>query len=381
MKKIGKEVLFLATGEGNPRNGEGTFARLKDGRIMCVYTEYYGKEWADHAIAHICACYSSDEGESWTAPEVIIEKDDGAQNIMSPTVIRLANGELGMVYLRKEVMPDTGVTCMPVFIYSADEGKTWSERVGCGVTEGYYCTINDGVVVLRNGRILVPSSYYGIRYDAFHTCTLDLGPRKGGVVYISYSDDNGRTWDVLPKIIRSPYEDRIGLAEPGIYEYENGELWLYCRTAYGNQYQSFSKDNGCNWSVPTPNFCFTSPDSPMRVKKVGKYTVAVFNPFGYNCLNPNCEAWGSPKRTPFLCAVSEDDGRCFDTTGITPANGVMKSFIEKLFYIEDDTSESYCYPAIISTKDGFLVSYYHSNGTGICLNSLKVVKVSFDELL
>ena len=101
---------------------------------------------------------------------------------------------------------------------------------------------------------------------------------------------------------------------------------------------------------------------------------------GYNCINPNSEAWGSPKRTPFLLAVSEDDGRSFDTTGITPANGNMNAFLESLYYIEDDLSDSYCYPAIIATKDGFLVSYYHSNGTGVCLNSMKIVKISYGEI-
>ena len=34
MKKIGKQVLFLSTSEGNPRNGEGSFIRLKDGAIL-----------------------------------------------------------------------------------------------------------------------------------------------------------------------------------------------------------------------------------------------------------------------------------------------------------------------------------------------------------
>lgn len=380
MKKIGKEVLFLSTGASNPRNGEGSFARLNDGRIMCIYTEYCGDDWHDHAIANISAVYSSDEGESWSEPKILIRKDEGAQNIMSPSLIRLANGKLGMVYLRKEKKADTGITCMPNFIYSSDEGESWSERVECGVDEGYYCVINDGVTVLRNGRILVPASYYGIRYDAFKTCTLDLGKRKGGVIYIAYSDDNGRTWGVLPKTIRSPYEDRIGLAEPGIYEYENGELWVYCRTAYGYQYQSFSKDNGINWSTPAPNFYFTSPDSPMRVKNVGKYTVAVFNPCGFSYMNMSAENWGSPKRTPFLCAVSDDDGRSFDTTGKTFANGGTRAFMESLYYIEDDLGDSYCYPAIIATRDGFLVSYYHSNGTDICLNSMKIVKVLYSEL-
>ena len=42
MKKIGKEVLFLSTCKENPRNGEGSFIQTKDGRIMFVYTQYYG---------------------------------------------------------------------------------------------------------------------------------------------------------------------------------------------------------------------------------------------------------------------------------------------------------------------------------------------------
>ena len=87
MRKIGKEVLFIPTKEGNPRNGEGSMVRLPDGRIMYAYTEYYGESWWDHSIAHICACYSSDEGESWSAPSLLIEKDEAAENIMSVALL------------------------------------------------------------------------------------------------------------------------------------------------------------------------------------------------------------------------------------------------------------------------------------------------------
>ena len=65
MKKIGKQVLFLETGKGNPRNGEGAFIRLKNGDILYAYTSYMGEDWADDAPARICACISGDEGEHW----------------------------------------------------------------------------------------------------------------------------------------------------------------------------------------------------------------------------------------------------------------------------------------------------------------------------
>jgi len=380
MKKIGHETLFLPTGENNPRNGESTFARLTDGRILFAYTQYVDTDWSDHADARICGCYSSDEGESWTQPVVLIERDPAAQNIMSPTVFLMPNGQLGIVYLRKDVNKEGFVTCMPVFSASDDNGRTWSKAVYCTTETGYYCVINDGCIIDRTGRIWVPMSMHGESYDAFGHTGYKGVKYNGGVVRFAVSDDNGKTWSTLPAVIESPYCDTVGFAEPGIYEYEDGKLWMYCRTAYGFQYQSFSTDRGETWSKPEPNFCFTSPDAPMRVKRVGAYTAAVFNPLGFSAMHRAVEAWNSPKRTPLVCAISRDDGRSFDTTGRTPANGHLNAFADACYFIEDDQTDSYCYPSVIETAGGFLVSYYHSNGTPVCLNSSRITKVYFSEI-
>lgn len=74
MKKIGKEVCFLKTKIGNIRNGEGSFIRLLDGRIMFAYTRYLSNDWSDHSIARIEAIYSNDEGETWSKTSPLIEK-------------------------------------------------------------------------------------------------------------------------------------------------------------------------------------------------------------------------------------------------------------------------------------------------------------------
>ena len=123
MKKIGKEVLFLSTSEENPRNGEGCFIKAKDGRIMFVFTQYYGDSWDDHATARVAAIYSADQGETWTAPEVLVEKGENDLNLMSISLLRMANGDLGLMYLRK-FMKDEKLLCMPFLIRSSDEGKT-----------------------------------------------------------------------------------------------------------------------------------------------------------------------------------------------------------------------------------------------------------------
>ncbi len=366
MKKIGSEKLFIKTGPGNPRNGEGTFARLPDGRIMFGYTEYYGEDWGDHAIARICGVFSNDEGESWSDWVILLEKDEKAENIMSPSLFTMKNGSLGMVYLRKELSPDGEMLCMPLFRSSDDCGKSWSDAVWITRVPGFYCSINDGVLVTGDGRIFAPYSAHG---KAF--------PQPEG--HLMVSDDNGKTWTQI-KTFHTPYTDDVGLAEPGFCAFPNGTWWSWFRTAYGNQYQSVSRDEGKNWGPVVPNFGFTSPDSPMRVKIIRGKPHAVWNPLGFNCLSEATEVWKSPKRTPLVLAIGGENGENLGLDGATFRNGGLIPFQKNCYLLEDDETNSYCYPSMIETEDGFLVAYYHSNGGEVCLNSTKIIKVYLQEL-
>jgi len=172
----------------------------------------------------------------------------------------------------------------------------------------------------------------------------------------------------------------IGLAEPGVYVRENGDLWSWYRTTAGHQYQAYSTDGGKTMSPSYPNFCFTSPDAPMRVKKCGDYLTAIYNPQSFGYARTVTEVWPSAKRTPIVCAVSTDDGESFALDGKSAAGGTYLKFIENCYLLEDDLSNSYCYPAILPVSDGFLVHYYHSNNTPACLNSAKIVKIFYSEL-
>ena len=346
--------------------GEGTFATLKNGDVMFAYTEYYDEGYSDHCKAHLMYCLSHDGGETWDDERLLLEKDGSAQNYMSPSLARLPDGALGMVFLRKEYI-DGQITCMPVFTRSEDEGRTWSAYVNCTDRLGYYCAINDGVCVSKDGRVLVPAAYYSTDPD-----------KVGGVVVILCSSDSGRTWNDLCGQIKSPFDDLVGLQEPGIYEREDGTLWLWCRTAYGFQYDALSYDGGHSFTQMMPNFHFTSPDSPMRVKKVGKYTAAIFNPVAYSPVQRHGYEV-SPDRTPLICALSEDDGVSFCTKG-TFRSKSFSEFGKNCYYIESDRSDNYCYPCILPVSDGFLVSYYHSNGSDICLNCTKIVKIKYTEI-
>lgn len=369
MKKVGKEVLTIACTATNLRNGESSMLRLRDGSILHAYTHYGHESCDDDADAVLWGCVSADEGETWSEFHELFPKDKNEKNNMSVSLLRLADGALGVVYCRKSVDEEGRLLCMPVFRRSEDEGKTWSDFCFCTEQAGYYCTVNDTAIVRKNGKLLVASARSGDGYRELP-----------GTIRFFASDDNGLTWYDLPAEVTAPYEEAVGLQEPGVFEHEDGTLWLFCRTAFGHQYQSFSADGGLTWSQAMPNFFFTSPDSPMRVKKTGELVTAVFNPMGYSCTNPNTELWGSPKRTPLVCTVTDEDGKPMHKPAQSFANGAFKYLQERTYLIEPEGIDSACYPAILGVKDGFLVSYYHSGGTEMCLHDTKIVKVYDSEL-
>lgn len=355
MKKIGCEVLFLATSKENPRNGEGAFIRLKNGNIMFAYSEYLGESWGDHCNAQITAYISTDEGETWGDKQVIYRKNDSDKNLMSVSFKRMQNGDIGVFFLRK----DADLNCRLHIIRSSDEGKTWSEPVLCIAEQGYYVTNNDRVIRLSDGKLLFPANYH--KYS--DTENYSVAGRCEEVFFYE-SDDDGYTWSRAGSV-RCPFLESnsiTGLHESGLYELADGRVMCYSRTDLGTQYFCYSSDKGKTWTTPQPNKFFTCPASPLLIKDAGKYTFGIFNPIPeYTGREGMDRTWG---RTPYVCAVSLDKANTFS----------------KVFLLEDDLTNSYCYPAIIEGDGYFLVAYYHSNNTGVPLNSTKITKVMYDEI-
>lgn len=355
MKKIGRQVLFIGASENNLRNGEGSFIRLKNGSIMFAYSEFFGDDWEDEATARISAIVSDDEGETWSEKRVLFEKPEDAVNLMCFSFLRMGNGDVGAFYILK----NADLTDRILFVRSSDEGESWSEPVNCLDcldVQDYYVINNDRAVRLKSGRIILAV--------ARHTVLTEHKEFTPGVICFIFSDDDGKTWQKNETEFPCPFAGNPdGYEEPGIYELPDGRIWCYIRTSLGFQFESFSSDNGTTWTYPEPNLFFSSACSPMHVKDCGRYTVAVFNPEPEHLLRKESEPWG---RTPYVIAVSTDRGMSFKK--------------EHVFFLEDDRDNGYCYPAIIETDNGFLVAYYHSNGTDVCLNSTKMIKITYSEL-
>jgi len=134
-KDIGKEItLRLEPSKGNPRNSEGDFIRLKDGRILFIYSHFTSGS-GDNSSAYLAGRYSSDGGKTWSDKDVTILPNEGGMNVMSVSLIRLDENRIALFYLRKNSETD----CIPLMRISDDEAKTWSDAKEC-ITDvpGYY---------------------------------------------------------------------------------------------------------------------------------------------------------------------------------------------------------------------------------------------------
>ena len=371
MKKVGRIVKTVETSQDNPRNGEGSFIRLNDGGVMLAYSRF-GGEGGDHDHSRIVGITSYDEGETWSGERELFNDDYECRNNMACAFVRMPNGEIGACYLRKNNEPDGTISCMPVFRYSSDEGKSWSKLVFCTDEIGYYCGTNAASVVTSAGRIITPVSFAG---NAVHRYDLEAG-----IVRFFCSDDCGRSWHEDMSSIKAPYGDRAGLQEPGVLELPDETLWCHMRTVYGFQYQSFSKDGGKTWTVPEPALLFPSPDSPMRVNKLGAKVIAVFNPVGHSPYAAHNTPWGAPQRTPIMLAVSGDGGLSFAKPAKEFSWNLFNAHRQHCFLMEGDPADSYCYPAMIRVNGGYLVTYYCDAGSHRVLNCSHVVKITDEEL-
>ena len=339
------------------RHSEGAFVRLKDGGIYFAYSRFSQSDF-DDAPSDIVACVSYDEGETWSEPQVVMSASfHHTKNIMSVSLLRMNNGDIGLFYLVKS----SPTTSEYMLSRSADEGKTFYKHTLCSpiTRRGYYVVNNDRVERLQSGRLIVPAAFHRGGHSSDKNIPVAFDGR--GFICFWYSDDDGETWHESFEIVYAPFNHtKAGLQEPGIVELKNGCLWGYARTDQMYQYEFFSMYAGQRWTTVQPSR-FTSPPSPMKIKR-NPYTdelVAVWNPIpNYNGRELSRAGWG---RTPFVYAISKTDGATWSEQKI----------------IEDGADNGYCYPAIFFTQDGCMLCAYCSGGAEdkSCLARLSIQKI------
>jgi sialidase-1 len=320
--KSQKLALQLSPGANNPRNSEGDFITLKNGRILFVYSRYTGNSTSDHAPAYLAGRYSDDKGKTWSNDDLLIVAKEGDMNVMSVSLLRLQNGNIALFYLKKNSETD----CIPYMRISSDEAQTWSSPEPC-ITDkkGYFVLNNNRVIQLQNGRMLMPV--------ALHT-SIDGKWQNKASIYCYFSDDAGKTWQSSPPI---PNTTGILTQEPGVVELRDGKIMMLIRSDSGVQQQSFSQDRGATWSHIEASQIYSpvSPASIARIPSTGDLLLV------WNNNSVKEKGWHGGKRTPLTVAVSKDEGKTW----------------QHLKNIETDPDGWYCYTAIHFTNKEVLLGY------------------------
>jgi len=317
-------VLRIDATPEHPRNSEGDFVTLDDGRILFVYTQFEDVK-TDHDPARLMGRYSSDNGKTWTKDDVLIVDNEGDMNVMSVSLLRLQSGNIALFYIRKDGIDD----CIPQVRRSEDGGKTWGEpQAVITDRQGYFVLNNDRVIQLKSGRLLVPVSRHKLAVPDWHK----------GILRTYYSDDEGLTWK-SGEMVPSP--DSVITQEPGVVELSDGRVMMIIRASGGAQYRSFSSDQGITWSYAERTE-FASPISPASIERL---------PTGELLLVWNNNGKPGPKlykgiRSPLSVAISRDEGKTFSKPG----------------NIENDPEGMHCYTAIHCVGKHVLFGYLSQLG-------------------
>ena len=257
--------------------------------------------------------------------------------------LRLADGRLAMLAHRH--LPKNKGGGLPVISFSKDEGATWSPAriVGEGTRDDANYVMNDRLIQLRSGRLIVP-----VAHEA-------KGSRDEGDVDESlcfYSDDGGASWRrSLP--VPLPTGPR-GMPEPCVVERRDGSVLMVARSGTGFLLESDSKDGGATWSAPR-NTTLVSPCSSLTLHRLPDGRLIVF----YNHAAPSKPGWFFP-RAPLVYAVSADDGATWGAPVIVDDEGLKLGENGAVVAAERDL----IYPGVCFLEEGMLVvwSSHFSSG-------------------
>jgi len=95
-----RKIRLLPPSEENPRNSEGSIIELRDGRLFLAYSHFYGGE-SDNSAAYIAGRFSEDRGNTWSLKDITVVENQGKENVMSVSLLRLGSGEIALFYMLK----------------------------------------------------------------------------------------------------------------------------------------------------------------------------------------------------------------------------------------------------------------------------------------
>ncbi|MBK8856441.1 MAG: exo-alpha-sialidase [Opitutaceae bacterium] len=255
---------------------------------------------------------SCDHGRTWSeAGRFAMDWSlDGIPSDGGITFLRLQDGRIAALFNHNRAHGGG----MPALTFSGDEGRTWTPARQLLPHDDVFYVMNDRLIQLRTGRLVVPVSHKIGQWEGDldeNLCVL--------------SDDAGATWRLSRGnlVLNHPR----GLAEPCIVELADGRLLLLARTGAGSHHAAYSADGGETWTAPQPT-TLTAACSPLTLHRLPDGRLIVF----YNHATPLADGAFFP-RNPLVHAVSADAGATWsppvviDDEGVAGLNGETRQHI------------------------------------------------------
>lgn len=260
--------------------GWPTIGRIADGGLAVVFS--------GNRLKHVCpfgktlACYSWDEGKSWTAPSAVVDTafDDRDGGIMSKgkqTLVTSFNNNFAFQLAEAERNNDSYTTIIKEYIRLAEDSDendvcsnvSVSEDGGLTFEKKYSVPITapHGPIVLRDGRYFYVGRAFSIE-ERFKTAGKEYRELPEGIYYMFSSD--GYNW-TEPQIIPTNNPDGKYLyCEPHAIELNNGEILVQIRVQdrikWGvmRTFQTVSRNGIKEWEQPRDIGVIGSPPHLMR---------------------------------------------------------------------------------------------------------------------
>lgn len=278
-----------------------TFVIADNGDYLVTFFAGEREGTADNAI-WMSRCVG---GKKWVEPVII--QHDGTPH-WNPVIFK--NGHRLFVYFKL----GPGVhDWISYYIYSDDNGYTWSERrLLCPEDPYSRGPVRNKIIRGRDGALLCPAS---VETDTEFNC------------FVERSTDNGATWTKCPIPIvhheLSPIDrDNVwegllskelwendlekierwdGVIQPSLWLGEGSNVHAFMRSTRGFIYRSDSTDSGVTWCEAYPT-ALPNNNSGLDVDRMDDGTlVLVSNPISGN--------WA--RRTPISISFSTDNGESF----------------------------------------------------------------------
>lgn len=323
--------VFIRHTENRSFIGPGTF-RLENGDLLMAAPWGRPPTNFEQLVASqpVPMLYrSADVGRTWQE-QGRMQMDWQLTGMMSDggiTFLRLQDSRLAFLAHRHvEGLHGGG---LPVISFSGNDGLSWSPARTIGEPEGVWYVMNDRMIQMRSGRLVVPVSHMPQGAGTYE------GDRNLGLCFSS--DDGGESWQRSTK--PADLADARGMAEPCVAEVADGKLLMLARTGSGCNYQSWSDDGGDTWCEPEPT-TQTAACSSLTLKTLPDGRLIVF----YNHVAPLGPGAFFP-RTPLCYAVSNDGGMTWGEPVIVDESGVLLN------------DQQVIYPSVCFTPAGMLVVY------------------------